>query len=184
MGVHSARKILVHMVIVSVTAYAQQPGSLEDTLVWMHNFVADNGSQVIGQRNTDKGACKLGTPNCEPRRDVTTFESHGCLAAIKWSVALNYKDIGTHTYHFSLKDLDPSSVASVKDNPFENAVVVETTNSEKRITESFSPPTGKAEERSKHTRVELVFDKGDNARRFVIAFKHAIQLCGGKPSVF
>ena len=53
------RKMLVLMVIVSVAAYAQQPASLEDTLVWMHNFVADNGGQFTGQRNTDKGACKL-----------------------------------------------------------------------------------------------------------------------------
>ena len=172
------------MVIVSLTAYAQQPDSLEETLAWMHNFVADNGRQFTGERNTDKGACKLGTPNCEPRQDVTTFDGQGCLATIKWSVALNYKDAGTHTYHFSLKDLEPNSVASGKDNPFENAVVVETTNSEKRVMESFTLPGGKAEERNKHARVELVFDKGDNARRFVKAFKRAIQLCGGKPSVF
>lgn len=177
------RQMLVPMVLVSLTAYTQQPANLEDTLVWMHNFVADNGSQFTGERNTDNGACKLGTSNCEPRRDVTTFDSHGCLATITWSVAVNYKDVGTHTYHFSLKDLDPNSVASVKDNPFENAVVVETTNSEKKVTESFALPSGKAEERNKHTRVELVFDKGDNARRFVKAFKDAIQLCGGKRSV-
>jgi hypothetical protein len=177
------RKMLILMVIVSVTAYAQQPASLQDTLVWMHNFVADNGSQFTGQRNTDKGACKLGTRDCEPRHDVTTLDSHGCLATIRWSVALNYKDVGTHTYHFSLKDLDANSVASVRDNPFENAVVVETTSTEKKITESFTPPSGKAEQRDKHTRVELVFDKGDNASRFVKAFKHVIQLCGGKPSV-
>src|SRR5207253_6581703 len=126
------RKMLVLMVIVSVTAQTQQPASLEDTLVWMDNFVADHGSQFTGQRNTDKGSCKLGTPGCEPRHDVTTFDSHGCLATIRWSVAVNFKDVGTHTYHFSLKDLDPNSVASVKDNPFENALVVETTNSEKR----------------------------------------------------
>ena len=178
------RKMLVLMVIVSTTAYAQQPTSLEDTLVWMENFAADHGSQFTGQRKTDKGACRLGAPDCEPRHDVTTFDSHGCLATIKWSVAVNYKDFGTHTYHFSLKDLDPTSVASVKDNPFENAVAVETTNSEKRVTESFAPPGGKTEERNKHARVELVFDNGDNARRFVKAFKQAIQLCGGKPSAF
>jgi hypothetical protein len=178
------RKMLGLTVIVSVTAYAQQPASLEDTLVWMQNFVADNGSQFTGERNTDNGACKLGTANCELRHDVTTFDSHGCRATIQWSVAVNYKDVGTHTYHFSLKDLDPNSVASVKDNPFENAVVVETTNSEKRVTESFTLPNGKTEERNKHARVELVFDEGDNARRFVKAFKHAIQLCGGKPSGF
>ena len=178
------RKMLVLMVMVSATVYAQQPSSLEDTLVWMDNFVADHGSQLTGQRNTDKGACKLGTPNCEPRHDVTILDSHGCLATIKWSVAVNYKDFGTHTYHFSLKDLDPNSVASVKDNPFENAVAVETTNSEKKVTESLTLPGGKAEERNKHTRVELVFDNGDNARRFAKALKHAIQLCGGKPSAF
>ena len=183
------RKMLVVMVIVwvivSVTAYAQQPASLEDTLVWMHNFVADNGNQFTGERNTDdKGACRLGTPNCVPRHDVTTFDSHGCLATITWSVALNYKDAGTHTYHFSLKDLDPKSVASVKDNPFEIAVVVETTNSEKKVAEIFTLPGGKAEQRNNHARVELVFDKRDNAERFVKAFKQAIQLCGGKPSVF
>src|SRR5437016_9008989 len=148
------RKMLVLMVIVSVTAHTQQPASLEDTLVWMDNFVADHGSQFTGQRNTDKGSCKLGTPGCEPRHDVTTFDSHGCLATIRWSVAVNFKDVGTHTYHFSLKDLDPNSVASVKDNPFENALVVETTNSEKRVTESFTLLGGKAEERNKHTRSE------------------------------
>ena len=176
--------MLVLMVIVGATAYAQQSASLEDTSVWMQNFAADNGSQFTGQRNTDKGACKLGTPNCELRHDLTTFDSHGCLATITWSVAVNYKDVGTHTYHFSLKDLDPNSVAPVKDNPFENAVVAETTKSEKKVAESFAPPSGKAEERNKHTRVELVFDSADNARRFAKAFKHAIQLCGGKPSVF
>ena len=110
------RKTPVLLVMVTVTAYAQQPASLEDTLAWMHNFVADNGSQFTGQRNTDKGLCKLGNPNCEPRHDVTTFDSHGCLATITWSVTLNYKDVGTHTYHFSLKDLDPNSVASVKED--------------------------------------------------------------------
>ena len=175
------RKMLVLMVIVSATAYAQQSASLSDTLAWMYNFVADHGSQLTGQRSTDKGICKLGTPNCEPRRDVTTFDNHGCLATIKWSATLNYKDLGTHTYQFSLKDLNPNSVAWVKDNPFENAVVVETTKSAKAVTESFTPPSGKAEEKNKHTWVELVFDNGDNARRFVKAFKNAIQLCGGKP---
>ena len=175
------RRILVLMVVVSATTYAQQAASLEDTLVWMHNFVADKGSQFTGQRNTeDKGLCKLGTPNCEPRHDVVTFDSHGCLATITWSVSLNYKEVGTHTYRFSLKDLDLKSVASVKDNPFENAVVAETTKSEKKVMESFTPAGGKAQE-SKHTWVELVFDNGDSARRFVNVFKHAIQLCEGKP---
>src|SRR5438045_6327665 len=108
------RKMLVLMVIVSVTAHTQQPASLEDTLVWMDNFVADHGSQFTGQRNTDKGSCKLGTPGCEPRHDVTTFDSHGCLATIRGAVGVHFKDVGTHPYHFSLEVLDHNRVASAK----------------------------------------------------------------------
>ena len=177
------RKVLFLVAIVSVTAYAQQSVNLKDTLLWMHNFVADNGSQFVGQRNPDNGSCELGTPNCEQRHDVSTFDSQGCSATVKWLVTLNYKDIGAHTYQFSLKDLDPKSVAVVKDKPFQNAVLVETTNSEKKVTESFIMPGSKTEE-SKHTWVELVFDSEDSAKRFAKALKHAVQLCGGKPSAF
>src|SRR5437773_11588547 len=98
------RKMLVLMVIASVTAHTQQPASLEDTLVWMDNFVADHGSQFTGQRNTDKGSCKLGTPGCEPRHDVTTFDSNGCLATIRWSVAVKFRDVVNNTYHISMNE--------------------------------------------------------------------------------
>jgi hypothetical protein len=105
------RPLLLVMTIAGATAYAQQPSSLKDTLQWMHNFAADNGSQYTGQKNTDNGPCELSTPNCEQRHDVSTFDSQGCSATITWSVTLNLKDLGTHTYRFSLKDLDPKSVA-------------------------------------------------------------------------
>jgi hypothetical protein len=76
------------MTIASVTAYAQQPVSLKETLEWMQNFAADNGRQNVGQRNTDNGRCELGTADCEQRKDVTTFDSQGCSATEKWSVTL------------------------------------------------------------------------------------------------
>jgi len=101
------RPLLMVTTMAGATAYAQQPVSLEDTLQWMHNFAADNGKQYSGQKNTDNGPCKLGTPDCEERHDVTTFDSQCCSATITWSVTLNYKDVGTHAYRFSLKDLDP-----------------------------------------------------------------------------
>jgi hypothetical protein len=181
------RAPLLIFAIVVVTAHAQQPVSLKETLEWMHNFAADNGRQYAGQRNTDNGRCELSTPDCEQRKDVTTFDSQGCSATITWSVTLNYKDVGTHTYRFSLKDLDPKSVAWVKDMPFENAVTVDTANSAKKINVVFTPPSGVTWDKSfdePQTWVELVFDNGDHAKRFVKAFAHAIQLCGGKPSPF
>jgi len=58
------RPLLLVMTIAGATAYAQQPSSLKDTLQWMHNFAADNGSQYTGQKNTDNGPCELSTPNC------------------------------------------------------------------------------------------------------------------------
>ncbi len=161
--------------------------SLRDTLEWMHNFVADNGRQYSGQKDPENGPCELSTPNCEQRRDVSTFESQGCAATITWSVTLNFKVVGTHTYRFSLKDLDPKSVAWVKDMPFENAVTAATANNAKKVNVTFTPPAGATWDQSLNepqTFVALVFDNGDHAQRFVKAFKHAIRLCGGKPSQF
>jgi hypothetical protein len=181
------RTPLLILAIVAVTAHAQQPVSLKETLEWMHNFAVDNGRQYVGQRNTDNGSCELGTPDCGQRNDVTTFDGQGCSATVKWSVTLNYKDVGTHTYRFSLKDLDPKSVVWVKDMPFENAVIADTANSVKNVNVVFTPPEGVTWDKSldePQTFVALVFDNGDHAKRFVKAFKHAIQLCGGKPSPF
>jgi hypothetical protein len=167
------RRLLTVMTIAGVTAYGQQPVSLKDTLQWMHNFVADNGGQYTGQKNPDNGPCELGTSNCEQRHDVTTFDSQGCSATVTWSVTLNYKDIGTHTYRFSLKELDPKSVAWVKDMPFENAVIADTANSVKKVNVAFTPPAGVTWNKSldePQTFVALVFDNGDHAKRFVRAF--------------
>ncbi|MGA3178350.1 MAG: hypothetical protein ABSE19_13520 [Candidatus Acidiferrum sp.] len=71
--------------------------------------------------------------------------------------------------------------------PFENAVHADTTNSVKKVNVAFTPPAGVTWDKSldePQTWVALVFDNGDHAKRFVEAFKHAIQLCGGKRSLF
>jgi hypothetical protein len=167
-----------------MAARAQQPVSLKDTLQWMHNFVADKGRQYVGQSSVDNQRCELNTAHCEPRQDMATFDAQGCSATVSWSVSVSFKDLGIHAYHFSLKDLDPKSVSWVKDGPFENAVEVDATNTVKSVIETFTPPNGRTEEHGAQSWVEIVFDNGDDAKRFVNAFKHAIQLCGGKSSVF
>jgi len=131
----------------------------------------------------DNQSCDLG-PDCQQRHDVSPFDSRGCAVTVTWTITIGFKDNGTYTYRVSLKDLDPDTVKWTKDRPFENAVHVDTTNSVKAIAEAFSPPAGKAEEGDKQTWVELVFDNKADAERFVKAFKHAIRLCGGKPSAF
>jgi len=181
------RTALLVVTILAAAASAQQPASLKETLQWMHDFVADNGYQFTGQKTTDNGPCTVGAPDCQQRHDVTTFDSQGCSAIVTWSITLNLKDSGKYTYRVSLKDLDPKSVAVGKDRPFEICVSADTTNSLKKVISSFAPPAeagiGKVPEDSQ-TFVELVFDSEGHANRFAGAFKHAIQLCGGKPSLF
>jgi hypothetical protein len=169
----------------------QQPktaqANLNETLTWMHNFAADNASQTAGQSSTDNQRCELGTPHCQIRRDETTFDSQGCDATIRWSITFDYQDFGTYTFRVSLKNLDPNSVTVVKDKPFEIGVHAETTNSAKLVTETFSSPKGDESilrTPSTRTWVELVFADQDYANRFAKALRHAIHLCGGKPSAF
>lgn len=173
--------LLVLMTMASVFARAQQPVGLKDTLTWMHNFVAENSSQYTGHSSIDNHTCKLGEPKCQQRHDVSTFETQGCSATITWLVTLNDKDLETHTYLVSLKELDPNSVSWVKNGSFENAVEADTTNT-KPIVETFSLPIEKTQERIKLSYVDVLFDNGDHAKRFVEVFEHAIRLCGGKPS--
>lgn len=178
------------LIIVLFLTLAQQPTttqpSLKETLTWMHNFAADNASQVIGQSTENNQDCKLGTSNCQQRHDETTFDSQGCDATIKWSITFDYKDHGTYTHKVSLKNLDPNSVKIVKDRPFEIAVLAETINNEKLITQSFAPPKESTLGTSTQTQafVELVFSSQEYANRFAKALRLAIRLCGGKPSAF
>ncbi len=181
---------VVIMAIAAASGYAQQPGvNLKETLQWMHDFAADNATQFVGQSSVDNQSCELGQnqPNCRQRHDRSRFESQGCSATVTWLIDLNTRDSGKYTYRLSLKDLDPGSVVPVKDPPFEVAVHVDTTNNVKKIVEAFTPPEGKTWDKhfdEPQSWVELVFDSADHAKRFVNAFKHAIQLCGGRPSAF
>ena len=173
--------LLVLMTIASVFARAQQPVSLKDTLKWMHDFVAENSSQYTGQSSIDNHTCKLGEPKCQQRHDVSTFETQGCSTTITWSVTLNDKDLETHVYIVSLKELDPNSVSWVKVGSFENAVEVDTTNTKPTV-ETFSLPIEKTQKHIELSSVDVLFDSREHAKRFMEVFEHAIRLCGGKPS--
>ena len=179
---------LLLLAVLNQQAKTAQP-TLKETLTWMHNFADDNASQTVGQSSTGNQRCELGTPNCQNRHDETTFDSQGCDATVRWSISLDYKDLGTYTHRVSLKNLDPNSVSVIKDRPFDIAVMVETTNSERLVAEEFFPPKDKQttsvpREPKTQTFVELVFPDQDYANRFAKALRHAIHLCGGKPSAF
>jgi len=72
--------LIIALPTLGLIANAQQAEApLKDTLLWMHNFAADTSSQYTGQ-DPDNKNCTLGTPNCQRRHDVSTFDGKGCSA--------------------------------------------------------------------------------------------------------
>ncbi|MGO9650293.1 MAG: hypothetical protein ACLPOO_19850 [Terriglobales bacterium] len=92
-------------------------------------------------------------------------------------------------YLFVLGDIDPTNITFTKgphlrpDVP--SLISIHTRNDEKRITTKLS---GESEADSKADDTSLTFslDSIDNdyVVRFAKAFKHAVEACGGKPSLF
>ncbi len=157
--------------------------SLTDALSWMHSFAEAHAFQVVGDSSDDDRPCTLGAHDCQERRDSATFNSRGCSASVARTLTLDHKNIGVTTFRFSMKDLDPNGLEVVDDEPFQNAVSVNTTNSVRAISESILLPNGSTAVSKVNDRLfDIPFDTKDDANRFVAAFKQAIQLCGGKPS--
>ena len=128
--------------------------SLQETQAWMHDFVADQGF------------------------DGLTFEGKDCSAVINFS-----DEIGTRVT-FSFKDLDPNTATSVhvvvsravRRNVF--MARAETTNELKKVV------VHNGLEQTLQSWVEILFRSAEDADRFAKALRHAIVLCGGKPSAF
>jgi hypothetical protein len=168
----------IAILALSLSASPQEP-TLEATLTWMHDFTVAR-DPIFGHGNYIASTMT---------RDQWIFDSHGCSSSItdkldSWDSA--GKD---HTvFHeilvskFLLQGLDPESI-EITDGfpalPKVHGVFVSTNNDTKSV-DSFS--NGKAN--IKTNRVEIDFTSRSDADRFAKAFRHAIVLCGGKPSVF
>ena len=128
--------------------------SLQETRAWMHDFVADQGF------------------------DGLTFEGKDCSAVINFS-----DEIGT-IVTFSFKDLDPNTATSVhvvvSRAALRNVFMAkaDTTNELKKVVVYNSW------EQTQQSWVEILFRGAEDADRFAKALRHAIVLCGGKPSPF
>jgi len=132
--------------------------SLRETQEWMRSFVADRGASA-------------------------TFEGSGCSGAITWL------DEGSsyYTFSFSFGDLDPNTAKSVHtvvsppalQNMWRATAV--TTNNLKKVA-VYNHQTKQSELDSV---IEgIPFRSDEDADRFAKALRHAILLCGGKPSPF
>jgi len=137
---------------------ASEP-TLQETQAWMHSFAADRGAG-------------------------STYEGSGCSGAVTW---LETDGSLYYTFSFSLKDLDPQSARSVQTVVSPPALAniwratAVTTNNLKKVA-VYNHQT------NQHTQDSVIeginFRTNEDADRFAKALRHAIVLCGGKPSPF
>ena len=135
--------------------------SLSETTSWMHNYAAANSNLPL-------------LDGTYIRMEVDFV---GCQVT---QVVLPGRD-APYTEYYSLADLDPTSVVAA------GSVYFDTTNSEQRIYFAMPDGTRVALGSVSESIVGVAPSNGPGNsydQRFANALKHAILLCGGKPSTF
>jgi hypothetical protein len=165
--------------VLAASSFGKRDPTLEETLSWMHDFTVSRPS--ISSHGNYSASVKTS--------DKWIFASNGCSASItdnldSWDTAgadhTVFHEI--HTTKFSLKDLDPSTMNVTDGFPAvanAHGVFISTFN-EKNVVNFFDKETALANV----NKVEIDFAARTDAERFAKAFRHAVILCGGKPSAF
>jgi len=148
--------------------------SLQDTLQWMHNSLLDQG--VV--------------PSIDFVSSTELIEFSGCH--VRFAYSIHYDSGGTdktvrEDYSFNLGDMDPETIIFAKfpenkypDVPNDDGAFRATTiNYSKKVL--LKTADGKLEHTDSFP--TWFFYPGYGAR-FAEAFRHAVTLCGGKPSTF
>jgi hypothetical protein len=171
------------MLLLGPTAQANNP-SLADTLLWMHDFVAANGRANSRQDSDTNQVCTTGE-HCEERIDKFHFESKGCSATITHDLTIAKVLESKETHTFNLKDLDPNTVFVEDDKTFQG--VFATTFNDKDLIKYTDRGVLNGERVTSNLDAHTAyvgFRDTQAAQRFAKAWKHAIAICGGKPSAF
>lgn len=188
------KKALVAIVLLAVPSVAQEP-SLKDTLQWMQNTLdSDAGSLYIS----------TGNDGSVEKRELKMPEAKTCAVGFAYQTGPleknSYGIIDRPTFQvlerFNLKDIDPTTVESGKpvhtnagDKPADivgpYVVFSATMRDNAKLISNFMtlhPASGAQESfASDSLTFELPYPY---SARFTKAFKHAVALCGGKPSSF
>ena len=141
--------------------------SRKDTLQWMHDFLAEHSgdSTVVGDGvwrtsySLESDGCKVTLTDLEERKSDPQRR--------------DYKEI----YQFSLSELDPTTAKFVK---AEYGSFADVGTRDKRSVIHMWEDGKDYPQWS----LRIVFSDDNDAYRFAKAMKHAVELCGGKPSTF
>jgi hypothetical protein len=148
------KRILILLLLTGVAAVGQ---TLHETTQWMQNVVSEHSYWRIKDATGDNSFSNR-----------LTFDS----CRVTQSMFENGKKQGDTTY--SLKDIDPQSLEVERQNGGFFAVMFDTTNAQDKINMNGSAFSSWV----------VNLDNGEYAKRFAKAFRHAVVLCGGKPSTF
>jgi hypothetical protein len=178
-------------------ARAQEP-SLEETMAWIESTYNDHSEAggASGHGFYFPTPIKAGYDSA----NLQSFAHDSCAITMRTKTTTrddNYQygkptDSNVYIHIFNLKDIDPTSVRLFCPNNWssycqENAVVFGTTDRRQLITKTPIDPKGKQPQYGliAHDSSDgFISDDYDYAFSLVKAFRHAVELCGGKPSVF
>jgi hypothetical protein len=163
--------------VVLLGACRQQGPPLSDTLSWMaqtynpyQNGFGGHGSSL------DKCMAKCEDVGSEiSTRETLTYKN----CQITTTTISNRKDDHGFVETFNLRDLDPNSIIVVTNpTPGTVAQVKFGTRNNAEVLTYTGNIVGKG------ANSEFTIDDADYPRRFAQAFRHGVELCGGKPSTF
>jgi len=190
-GMRAMRTCLMLLLLMAVKAVGQdkpqrdKSPSLDNTLVYMQNTLSRYG--YIHKTGKDQ---ELNLKGGEPCRIYVESEI---------TVTLHTPQDGVYPleYQFHLGTIDPDSVKAVTDDAQKNKpeggrltqVHLAATNNESTIWASASDwkeskKVPKTVQLLTFTDFDFQFRDREQAERFANALKHAVALCGGKPSAF
>jgi S1-C subfamily serine protease len=183
------RTLMALVVLVASPAFAQSlrrdNPTAKDTLRWMQTSLeSGSGDYWVGHetrsvRLEDFAGCKVHFSASTHQQPFANGEP----APDKKPTRIDY--------FFELGDIDPANITFSKgqDSGTEvpSFITIRTRNDEKKITSRYSwePEVGaKADDTFVIFAVEAFGSDNDYVVRFATAFKHAVEACGGKPSLF
>jgi hypothetical protein len=181
--------------VVSPTAQAQ---TLKETVDWMQSTLQPSGLLGMEQNGASRYSVMPGYLHAET---IKKFSYEGCKVTVVKLVedidpALfgNSKpSLTEYTENFSLADIDPATITHDSgDGDLNGKIVVFSTTNDKKTIHCSAVNKNPGEKFGKDAGCLPPYDNSEQLRfstpqytaRFAKALKHAVQLCGGKPSTF
>jgi len=143
--------------------------SVKDTLRWMQNSLPDKRTRLMPEGGTFSA-------------ELTDFS--GC--SVHFTVRFEEKGEEVRDeYSFNLKDIDPATVVFRRDSegkPETEMFGASTTDKRKMLSIKWLSTKAPTEGHENLSEIILMFGYPGYGDQFAEAFRHAVNLCGGKPS--